>query len=130
MSVFLYYTHTESRKLKARSWHRAIAAKSLEDLLIGEKFKNRFFLTKTNRYKKWIISFPTAVTSRKAVKRSTIDGTPLFYLDDVTDTFHRHVDGVAVLMSAERWFGDSRWRIVEIRQLSNEQPHFRQLGLY
>ena len=34
-------------------------------------------------------------------------------------------DEVFARMSAERWFGDSRWRIVEIRQLSNQQPEFR-----
>ena len=33
-------------------------------------------------------------------------------------------DEVIARMSAERWFGDSRWRIVEIRQLSNQQPEF------
>ena len=34
-------------------------------------------------------------------------------------------DEVIARMSAERGFGDSRWRIVEIRQLSNQQPEFR-----
>jgi hypothetical protein len=38
-------------------------------------------------------------------------------------------DEVFARMSAERWFGDGRWRIVEIQQLSNQQPEFRQLKL-
>ena len=38
-------------------------------------------------------------------------------------------DEVFARISAERWFGDGRWRIVEIQQLSNQQPEFRQLKL-
>ena len=33
-------------------------------------------------------------------------------------------DEVIARMSAERWFGDSRWRIVEIWQLSNSNLTF------